>query len=111
MDVKFVNPGFHYMLDSIMEFQKDDSTYFWNDSLFYFFKDLDKEYAYSLSTEKRREYFEEKLLEIYQENELLLTFFHNDNRWYANNRYNSINVQVYGDIRFYERELLLLCKA
>lgn len=73
MDVKFVNPGFHYMLDSIMEFQKDDSAYFWNDSLFYFFKDLDKEYAYSLSTEKRREYFEEKLLEIYQENELLLT--------------------------------------
>ena len=73
MHIKFVNPGFQYMLDSIMEFQKDDSTYFWNDSLFYFFKELDKEYAYSLSTEKRREYFEEKLFEIYQANELLLT--------------------------------------
>ena len=48
MDIKFMNPGFEYMLDSIMEFQKDDSSVFWNDSLFYFFKELDKEYAYSM---------------------------------------------------------------
>ncbi len=40
MHIKFVNPGFEYMLDSIMEFQKDDSSVFWNDSLFYFFKEL-----------------------------------------------------------------------
>ena len=73
MQIKFANPGFQYMLDSIMEFQKDDSSSFWNDSLFYFFKDLDKEYAYSLSTEKRKEYFEEKLFQVYQENERLLT--------------------------------------
>ena len=32
MDIKFVNPGFQYMLDSIMEFQKDDSSFFWNNS-------------------------------------------------------------------------------
>ena len=62
MDIKFVNPGFKYMLDSIMEFQKDDSSTFWNDSLFYFFKELDKEYAYGLSQEERRKYFEEKLI-------------------------------------------------
>ena len=72
MHINFVNPGFEYMLDSIMEFQKDDSTSFWNDSLFYFFKELDKEYAYSLPVEKRREYFEEKLAEIYTANETLL---------------------------------------
>lgn len=46
MDIKFVNPGFQYMLDSIMEFQKDDLSAFWKDSLYYFFKELDKEYAY-----------------------------------------------------------------
>lgn len=73
MQIKFANPGFQYMLDSIMEFQKDDSSSFWNDSLFYFFKDLDKEYAYSLSAEKRKKYFEEKLFQVYQENERLLT--------------------------------------
>lgn len=28
MHIKFVNPGFQYMLDSIMEFQKDDSAFF-----------------------------------------------------------------------------------
>ena len=62
MHIEFVNPGFQYMLDSIMEFQKDDVSSFWNDSLFYFFKELDKEYAYSLSTEKRKQYFEENYL-------------------------------------------------
>lgn len=61
------------MLDSIMEFQKDESDFFWNDTLFYFYKELDKEYAYGLSMEGRRKYFEEKLFKIYQENELLLT--------------------------------------
>lgn len=39
MEIKFVNPGFQYMLDSIMEFQSDDTSSFWNDSLFYFLKD------------------------------------------------------------------------
>lgn len=72
MDIKFVNPGFKYMLDSIMEFQKDDSSTFWNDSLFYFFKELDKEYAYGLSKEERRKYFEEKLFKVYEANEVLL---------------------------------------
>lgn len=73
MYIEFVNPGFQYMLESIMEFQKDDTSSFWKDSLFYFYKELDREYAYGLSTEKRREYFEEKLFEIYKANELLLT--------------------------------------
>lgn len=73
MHIEFVNPGFQYMLDSIMEFQKDDTPFFWNDTLFYFFEELDKEYAYSLSIEKRRKYFEEKLKEIYKTSELLLT--------------------------------------
>ena len=72
MHIEFVNPGFQYMLDSIMEFQKDNVSAFWNDSLFYFFKELDKEYAYSLSTEKRKKYFEEKLSGIYKANEQLL---------------------------------------
>ena len=55
-----------------MEFQKDDSSVFWNDSLFYFFKELDKEYAYSLSIKNRKKYLEEKLSGIYKENEKLL---------------------------------------
>lgn len=41
MHIEFVNPGFQYMLESIMEFQKDDTSSFWNDSLFYFYKELD----------------------------------------------------------------------
>ena len=69
MNIKFANPGFEYMMNSIMELQKDEIPSFWNDSLFYFFKGLDKEYAYSISLEKRREYFEKKLFEIYKENE------------------------------------------
>ena len=72
MHIEFVNPGFQYMLDSIMEFQKDNISAFWNDSLFYFFKELDKEYSYSLSIEKRKKYFEEKLSGIYKANEQLL---------------------------------------
>lgn len=72
MDIKFVNPGFQYMLDSIMEFQKDDSSFFWNNSLFHFFKELDKEYAYNLTMKERKEYFKDKLFEIYQANEQLL---------------------------------------
>jgi len=72
MNIKWINPGFQYMLDSIMEFQQDDTSSFWNDSLFYFFKDLNKEYAYSLTTERRKEYFSGKLFEIYQANEQLL---------------------------------------
>lgn len=72
MEIRFVNPGFQYILDSIMEFQSDDTSSFWNDSLFYFFKELNKEYAYSLTTEERKQYFKDKLFEIYHANEVLL---------------------------------------
>lgn len=72
MHIKFVNPGFQYMLDSIMEFQKDDTPSYWNDSLYHFNPTLDKEYAYSLSTKDRREYLKDKLYDIYLENEKLL---------------------------------------
>ena len=68
MNIKWINPGFQYMLDSIMEFQQDDTSSFWKDSLFYFFKDLNKEYAYS----QRKEYLSSKLFEVYLANEQLL---------------------------------------
>ena len=72
MDIKFVNPGFQYMLDGIMEFQKEDTTSFWNSTLFHFYEELDQTYAYSLPIEDRREYFRDKLQGIYQENEAFL---------------------------------------
>lgn len=86
MNIKWINPGFQYMLDSIMEFQQDDTSSFWNDSLFYFFKDLNKEYAYSLTAEKRKEYFKGKLFEVYQANEQLLQekISAYDKHWKAN---------------------------
>lgn len=62
MHIEFTNPGFEYMLNSIMEFQKDDVSSFWNDSLFYFFKELDKEYAYSLLPEKEENTLKKKCL-------------------------------------------------
>ena len=36
MHIKFVNPGFEYMLESFMGFQKDDSAAFWNQEIYAF---------------------------------------------------------------------------
>lgn len=67
MELKFTNPGIDYMINSIIEFQKDDQTPFWSDSLYYFYKGLDKEYAKTLEFQDRKNYIEKVLRETYEE--------------------------------------------
>lgn len=67
MHVVFKNPGFEYMIESIMEFQKDDTTSFWSDSLYYFYSEIDKEHVKSLSEIDRKRYITEILKTKYRE--------------------------------------------
>ena len=52
MRVKFENPGLGYMLESIMAFQKEDSSFFWSEPLFYFYPQLDKAYVSTLKEQR-----------------------------------------------------------
>lgn len=36
MRIKFINPGFDYMVKMIMEFQSEEAAEFWSEPLFYF---------------------------------------------------------------------------
>lgn len=69
MDIQYVNPGFQYSIQSIMEFQQEDSSSFWNDSLYFFYEELDKEVAFQLTMEEREEYITNILKVHYQEKE------------------------------------------
>ena len=52
-----------------MEFQKDGNSSFWNDSLYFFYEELDKEVAFQLTMEEREEYITNILKVYYQEKE------------------------------------------
>jgi len=67
MHLTFKNPGIDYMLDSIMEFQSDELTPFWFDSLYYFYPQLDKQYSKSLSFAKRNDYIKDTLKLLYKD--------------------------------------------
>lgn len=67
MEVTFTNPGIEYMLESIMGFQKEETTNFWSEPLYYFYPQLDKEYAQGLSLDMRREYIGKVMKEAYNE--------------------------------------------
>ena len=69
MDIQYVNPGFQYSIQSIVEFQKEDNSSFWNDSLYFFYEELDKEVAFQLTMEEREEYITNILKVYYQEKE------------------------------------------
>lgn len=72
MNIQFKNPGYEYSIQSILEFQKEDTTSFWNDSLFHFYQELDHDYLVSLSLQQRKEYLSTKFHDIYIVNEPLL---------------------------------------
>ncbi len=72
MDIRFKNPGFEHSINSIMEFQKDDTSAYWNDALFYFFPNLQKELAYSLPLDERKAYITAALEQTYFEKETLI---------------------------------------
>lgn len=65
MELKFINPGIDYMLNSIMAFQTSEQTAFWSEPLFYFYPSLDKEYVEGLPFAERKTYLEKNLQEIY----------------------------------------------
>lgn len=67
MNLTFTNPGFDYMIQSIMEFQRDEDTPFWSESLYYFYPQLDKGYAKQLDFAERKKYIETTLKTVYEE--------------------------------------------
>lgn len=69
MELRFINPGFDYMCDRIMFFQGDETSSFWSSPLYYFYPQLNKEYAYSLETKDRKSYIEQVLRNVYLEQE------------------------------------------
>ncbi len=72
MHITFQKPGFSYMINTILEFQKEDMTSFWSEPLYYFYPSLNKEYAASLSFEDKKAYITQTLQKEYEEKENLL---------------------------------------
>lgn len=65
MEVTFVNPGVDYMLQQIMMTQTEGESEFWTEPLYYFYPQLDKDYAKSLPFLERKDYFGKVLREVY----------------------------------------------
>ncbi len=56
MQLRFVNPGFAYSMQSIMLFQTADASPFWSGPLFDFFPQLSREKTLSLPADARKQY-------------------------------------------------------
>lgn len=67
MDIVFTNPGVDYMIRQIMEFQGENETVFWSDSLYHFFPQLDKAHAATLSFNEKKKYIDGVLRKVYVE--------------------------------------------
>ena len=65
MEVTFVNPGVDYMIERIMAFQTEDESAFWSAPLYYFYPQLDKDYATNLPFPERKEYIERTMRAVY----------------------------------------------
>lgn len=65
MELKVIDPGIDYMIESVMDFQTNDTTEFWAEPLYHFYPQLDREYAASLSLEKKKQYIGQVLRKIY----------------------------------------------
>ena len=57
MEITFKNPGVEYMIESILAFQIEENE-FWSGPLYYFFPQIDKDYAKTLSFTEKKEYIE-----------------------------------------------------
>lgn len=66
MELLYRNPGLKYSVDSIMEFQNEEQSEWWRESLFAFYPQIDRERFESLKANQRYDYIYEKLLEIYE---------------------------------------------
>lgn len=67
MEVRFVNPGIGYMIESILAFQSENETDFWSEPLYYFYPQLDRDYAAALPFADRKAYIERTLRAAYGE--------------------------------------------
>lgn len=72
MDIRYINPGYNAMIDSIMLFQTDGEASYWSDSIFYFYPYLDKQELKALDYEAKKRYLTNKMKGSYYENEPLL---------------------------------------
>ena len=67
MQVTYKNPGFEYSIDSILLFQEEDTTPLWEDGLYYFYPQVDKEVINSLSMDGKREYLLKVLGSVWED--------------------------------------------
>ncbi len=72
MEIVFTNPGVDYMICQIMEFQGENETVFWSDSLYHFFPQLDKAHAATLSFNEKKKYIDSVLRKVYAELEEMI---------------------------------------
>lgn len=66
MEITFENPGIEYMIESILAFQTEENE-FWSGPLYYFFPQIDKDYAEKLSFLEKKEYIEKNIRQVYAE--------------------------------------------
>ena len=67
MDLIFKDPGFQYSISMIMEFQGEDMSDWWSESLFYFYPSLDQAHFKTLTVEEKRAYLTSKLQSVFKE--------------------------------------------
>lgn len=72
MELQVINPGFEYMIEKILEFQTEQMPAFWSEPLYYFYPQLNKEYADSLNKDDRKQYLRNTLKEVYDEKESII---------------------------------------
>lgn len=72
MKLTFENPGYAYMLQSILEFQGDNQGEFFREALYKFYPNFNKEKMDSLDTRGKKEYIDSVTKDIYEEKKKLL---------------------------------------
>ena len=73
MDITFTDGCYKYSVDSIMMFQTDDQSDYWRDSLFEFHPSLNRKYFDDLNSDDKKQYLNNEIKKIYQENKLLIS--------------------------------------
>ena len=66
MDIKFTVPGAEYVIESILDFQQENTAPFWSEPLYHFYPQLDKTYAQGLPYHGRKEYISRVMKGVYE---------------------------------------------
>ena len=67
MDLQIRNPGFDYMIKTIMDFQTKDTSDFWSAPLYHFYPQLDRAHVDKLPPQERKAYIGQILRQVYNE--------------------------------------------